>query len=192
MSSSQLKDKWDSRYRESDISDATPATVLKENTYLLPDKGIALDMGCGLGANAILLAHNNLSVVAWDISEIAIGKLNQYAKQQGLDINAQMRDVEIDSLEKNFFDVIVIAHFLERSLTQQIIDALKPGGLLFYQTFTQTKVSAQGPTRLEYRLANNELLTMFSDLQILVYREEGTTGDTTKGFRDQALLIAKK
>jgi len=192
MDSSQLKNKWDSRYQETDINDATPAVVLKENLYLLPKTGTALDMACGLGANAICLAQNNLSVTAWDISQIAIDKLNQYSNQHNLQINAQVRDIESCPPETNSFDVIVVAHFLERSLTRHIIDALKPDGLLFYQTFTQAKVSDHGPARVEFRLAQNELLAMFSDLQIVAYREEDIIGDTRQGFRDQAILIAKK
>ena len=190
--SSTLKQKWDSRYQESDVSDVQPCHVLKENTYLLPDKGTALDMACGLGANAVWLSQNNLTVSAWDISKIAIDKLNLYANTQNLNINAQVRDVESSPPEKNSFNVIVVAHFLERSLAQYIIDALKPGGLLFYQTFTQTKVSDKGPANPAYRLADNELLNMFSDLQILLYREEGITGNTSKGLRDEAMLVAKK
>ncbi|MDH5190335.1 MAG: class I SAM-dependent methyltransferase [Gammaproteobacteria bacterium] len=192
MSTSDLKQKWDSRYKESEVTDSAPAAVLQENLHLLPSQGNALDLACGLGANAVLLAQNNLNVTAWDISEIAIDKLNQFAVKQNLNINAQARNIESCPPEKNSFDVIVVAHFLERSLIQQIIDALKPGGLLFYQTFTQARTSDRGPDSVQFRLAENELLSLFSGLSTLVYREEGITGDTSAGFRDEAMLIAKK
>jgi len=41
-------------------------------------------------------------------------------------------------------------------------------------------------------LAENELLHLFADLQIVVYREEGKIGDISQGFRNEALLIARK
>jgi 2-polyprenyl-3-methyl-5-hydroxy-6-metoxy-1,4-benzoquinol methylase len=40
-----------------------------------------------------------------------------------------------DTLENNGFDVIVISRFLDRTLCNAIMAALKPEGLLFYQTF---------------------------------------------------------
>jgi tellurite methyltransferase len=44
-----------------------------------------------------------------------------------------------ESLTENAFDVIVVSRFLDRTLSDAIIDALKPDGLLFYQTFTRDK-----------------------------------------------------
>jgi hypothetical protein len=73
-----------------------------------------------------------------------------------------------------------------------LIQALKPGGLIFYQTFTRQRVSDRGPQCAEFRLAEQELLQLFSGLQILFYREEGCVGDVQKGFRDEAMLVARK
>jgi hypothetical protein len=33
---------------------------------------------------------------------------------------------------------------------------------------------------------------MFSALQVLVYREEGKAGDISRGFRDEAMMVARK
>ena len=91
------------------------------------------------------------------------------------------------------FDVIVVSRFLERRLAPTLIDALTPEGLLFYQTFTQVTVGAMwGPTNPAYRLAPQELLTLFQPLRVVVYREEGRVGDTTRGWRHEALLVAQK
>jgi hypothetical protein len=45
---------------------------------------------------------------------------------------------------------------------------------------------------LAYRLAPQELLTLFHPLRLLVYREEGNVGDTMRGWRNEALLVAQK
>ncbi len=74
-----------------------------------------------------------------DISMVAIKKLNTYSVLQGLDINACQEEIVPDSLTENAFDVIVVSRFLDRTLSDAIIDALKPDGLLFYQTFTRDK-----------------------------------------------------
>ncbi len=72
------------------------------------------------------------------------------------------------------------------------MSALRPNGLLFYQTYTRTRVDQSGPRNDAYRLADNELLKLFSPLQLLVYREEGADGDPSRGFRNQAMLVGKR
>jgi SAM-dependent methyltransferase len=185
------QDKWDSRYREAGLPGA-PATVLIQNIHLLPRRGTALDLACGLGANSLLLAEHGLQTRAWDISPVAIEKLRAIAAQRRLPIIAEVKDAMHDTIPPLQFDVIVVAHYLERSLTRPIIDALKVGGLLFYQTFTRTAVSEEGPQKDEWRLADGELLAMFAPLRPLVYREEGRIGDVAQGFRNKALLVAVK
>jgi tellurite methyltransferase len=54
-STEDLRAKWDARYRERDRI-PSPALVLSENLHLLPGSGAALDLACGLGENALLLA----------------------------------------------------------------------------------------------------------------------------------------
>ena len=185
------QDKWDSRYRGGG-SPGAPATVLLENAHLLPRHGTALDLACGLGANSLVLAEHGLRTHAWDISPVAIAKLGAIALDRRLPIVAEVKDALSDPLPPAQFDVIVVAHYLERALTQAIIHALKVGGLLFYQTFTRAAVSAAGPQKDEWRLAEGELLTMFAPLRPVVYREEGRIGDIGLGFRDKALLVAVK
>jgi tellurite methyltransferase len=185
------QDRWDSRYREADLPGA-PATVLLENAHLLPHRGTALDLACGLGANSLFLAEHGLQTHAWDISPVAIEKLRAIAVARKLPVVAEVKDAVHDVIPPAQFDVVVVAHYLERVLTQAIIGALKMGGLLFYQTFTRTAVSDAGPQKDEWRLADGELLTMFAPLRPLVYREEGRIGDIGRGFRDKALLVAVK
>jgi tellurite methyltransferase len=191
MTDQTMKEKWDTRYRDAN-EPGPPATVLNENLHLLPHDGIALDLACGLGANSLLLAERGLKTYAWDMSAVAIEKLRTIAVDRKLPIIADVKDVLHESFPAAHFDVIIVTHYLERALNQAIINALKPGGLLFYQTFTRTAVSAEGPQKDEWRLADGELLTMFKPLRPLVYREEGRIGDRDLGFRNKALLVAVK
>ncbi|KPV39129.1 methyltransferase type 12 [Thiohalorhabdus denitrificans] len=183
---------WDKRYRERSVGDSDPVAVLEDNRHLLPAGGMALDLACGLGANAVLLAEQGLKTFAWDRSSVAVEKLAAWSRENLLPITAEVRDVVVWPPEPGRFDVIVVGHFLERQLAGALRDALNPGGLLFYQTFTQTRVSDRGPRTERFRLADNELLHLFADLQVLVYREEGRVGDTARGVRDEAQLVARK
>lgn len=183
---------WDARYRAATIEGVAPARVLSENAHLLPAAGRALDVACGLGGNARFLARRGLETIAYDSSIVAINKLNAYAQRHALPLHAEHRDMEENPPGADGFDVAVVAYFLERRLAKPIMDALRPGGLLFYQTFIRDHVDSAGPRNPAYRLERNELLILFAPLKILFYREEGRAGDTSRGFRNEAMLVAQK
>ena len=185
-------DKWDKKYLSNPSQEAQPARVLRENQYLLPKQGRALDLACGRGANALLLAQHGLETHSWDISEVVIAQLKKKQTDLNLMLHPLQRDVVDSPPESDSFDVIVVSRFLERKIIPELISALRSNGLIFYQTFIQNKVSSAGPKNLDYLLASNELLNLFSSLNIVFYREEGTIGNIEHGFRNEAMLIAQK
>ena len=188
---SDLRAKWDQRYGEP-APYPPPAAVLNENQHLLPRRGRALDLACGLGASALLLAEHGLDVVARDLSPVAIERLTREAAARGLRIETQVRDVCSLPPEPGAFDVVLVSHFLERDLAPALMDALRPGGLIFYQTFSREAVNDCGPSNPAFRLARNELLDLFQPLLVRFYREEGRVGDPSRGTRDIAQLVAQK
>jgi SAM-dependent methyltransferase len=184
---------WNARYAAASAADALPARVLSEFAHLLPAQGRALDLACGLGANAQLLARRGLRVDAWDGAEVAIERLRELTEYEGLEVQASVRDVLVRPPAPETFDVIVVSRFLERSLAPALRAALRPGGLLYYQTFVREAVDPErGPRRAEYRLGRNELLTLFPDLRLVVYREEGRLGDPGAGFRNEAYAVFQR
>jgi tellurite methyltransferase len=186
-----LRAKWDERYTRSDRV-PVPAMVLANNLHLLPPAGKALDLACGLGANALLLAEQGLETTAWDLSPVAIERLQERAKACGLHVEADLRDVQLHPPAPDAFDVVVVSHFLDRKLIPAIGAALRPGGVLFYQTFTREAITDCGPSNPAFRLETNELLRLGAELVIRFYREEGRLGDITRGTRDVAMLIAQR
>jgi len=188
---SDLRAKWDKRYSDSNPY-PPPAAVLSENLHLLPRRGRALDLACGLGANALRLAEHGLDVVAWDLSSVAVERLEREAAARGLRIETRVRDVCAFPPEPGGFDVVIVSHFLERDLAPTLMGALRPGGLIFYQTFSREAVTDCGPSNPDFRLAGNELLDLFRPLLVRFYREEGWAGDPTLGTRDVAQLVAQK
>jgi len=187
-----LEEKWNQRYAAARDGQPQAAQVLRENRHLLPPTGKALDLACGLGGNALLLAQAGLAVQAWDLSTVAVAALQSQATEAGLSVHATVRDVLDVPPPAASFDVIVVSYFLERSLAAGLCAALRPGGLLFYQTFVQAKVTQQGPSKPDFLLAENELLQMFAPLRPRVYREEGMLGDVTQGLRNEALFVGQK
>jgi SAM-dependent methyltransferase len=187
-----LRARWDQRHAAAaDIG--VPAEVLLQNAHLLPAQGVALDLACGRGANALWLAeHSGLEVHAWDLSPVAVTGLEAAARARGLRLSAAVRDVAARPPEPDRFDVVMVAHFLERAIVPALIASLRPGGVLLYQTFGREAVSERGPATPEWRLARNELLGLFAGLIVRAYREEGTLGDTARGLRDLAYLVAER
>ncbi|GMR07460.1 MAG: methyltransferase domain-containing protein [Gammaproteobacteria bacterium] len=191
MNVEDIKDKWNNRYQVS-APELVAAEVLNDHLHLLPMSGKALDLACGLGANARVLARHGLETHAWDLSSVATEQLQQYAESKGLNLHVMTRDVIERPPQQNSFNVIVVSSFLDRSLCPALMDALVPGGLLFYQTYSKTKVNEAGPANAEFLLDDNELLELFAPLEKVFYREEARVGNVMKGFRNQAQLIAQK
>ena len=192
MDAEAIRAKWDRIYAGQLESEPEPAAVLAENAHLLPTAGHALDLACGQGGNALFLARRGFTVTAWDISPVAINGLASRASRLGLKISAQVRDVEAEPFPVAMFNVAVVSRFLARPLARPIQDSLNPGGLLFYQTYSREKLSPQGPNNPDYLLAENELLAMFQGMRLLIYREEGKTGDLSLGKRDEAYFVGRK
>lgn len=184
------EEKWNKIY--SKPSEHLVVDVLAQNHFLLPRQGVALDLACGVGANAMFLAEQGLESHAWDVSSVALNVLQKTAQKKSLNISTKQGYIEPKNLPKNSFDVIVLAHFLDRSLCNAIMDALKSGGLLFYQTYTLDKLEAKGPKNPVFLLAKNELLQLFKPLDLLVYRENSVAGDLNVGERNEALFVGQK
>lgn len=173
MKSDQTRQKWDARYRDAD-GEGEVSEVLRQHQHLLPPTAKALDLACGLGANALFLAKRGLDVHAWDISSVAIERLESRAQRAGVIIHTQVRDCIAEPPEANAFDLIVISRFLNRDLCPAIERALQPQGLLFYQTFVQQQTHCDGrPRNPDYLLQPGEMPLLFGGLQVLYFEEAG-------------------
>ncbi|WP_457673608.1 class I SAM-dependent methyltransferase [Thiolapillus sp.] len=189
--SADYLEKWNRRHGEAE-DEGSPAQVLLRNLHLLPEKGRALDLACGRGASALLLAEQGLETHAWDFSPVALERLQQAAHARGLVIHTRQRDVVAQPPEPESFDVILVSFFLERSLAPHLAAALRPGGRLFYQTFVREVYLDRGPSTPAWRLERNELLRLFSRLDVHYYREDGNATRVRSDISDLALLVASR
>ncbi len=166
-----LRAKWNSRYANGAAPDVD--NDLAKHIELFP-KGFALDIACGMGQNAKFLAQKGFHVDALDISDKALATLQDVTK-----IDTFCMDVHDFPWSKERYQLILNVNFLDRSIFSHIIDALAPGGYLFFKTFTY-----KSSMNRKYVLRKNELVQAFDALEIEYYRliEEGK----------RALLIAKK
>jgi tellurite methyltransferase len=189
---SDSRDKWNNRHSSQELGLAA-CEVLQKHIHLLAKHGTALDLACGLGRNAIQLAQHGLQCDAVDISDVAIDRLQKYAKENNLNINAERADIERDGIGNKKYDVIVVSYFLYRPLLPAIIRALKPGGLLFYQTFVRSVTSENSVPRASlakasFYLEKNELCSQLKQLEIRYYHE--TILDRNTNTASIAMLVA--
>ena len=164
---------WNKRYdTETYILGKEPVEFLKEHINILPG-GKALDIAMGEGRNAVFLAKNGFEVDGCDVSEIAVKKTLGLAKENNVRVNAFVADLEIYKLPKDTYDAVACFYYLQRSLIPQIKEALKPGGMVIYETYTieNWERGFEGPKNRDYLLKTNELLDLFKDLTIIYYRE---------------------
>lgn len=184
-----IADKWERRYQQANLP-VDACALLQQQQARLPTSGRALDLACGLGGNAVLLARHGLAVDAVDKAATAIRKLSEYAAQQQLPVNALCIDLECTTsrwlLEQHSrYDVIVVSYYLHRPILPLIEAALAPGGLLFYQTFNSLRASPSGPQNPDFLLTQNELADRFSSLSTRLHRQDINAEETTKPLQTQ-------
>ncbi len=163
--------KWDQKYQAATLqSPANPCHVLKQHSHLLPFYGQALELACGLGGNARFLAQCGLKTDAWDISDTALTVLNNWASLHQLSINPLITDLEQMILPYQQYDIIVVSRYLDRGLFASIAEALKPNGLLFYQTFLSPP-QENAPKNEAFYIQSGEFNQSWSNLTTEVYGE---------------------
>jgi len=183
------RERWDRKFASSDFIYGTdPSPFLVDNVELLPASGRALDVAAGEGRNAVFLARHGLEVDAVDISEVGLAKARHLAGEAGVSVNTIVADLADYSIPEGRYDVVVVINYLQRDLIDDLKAALKPGGIVIYQTYCVAQLDIPGAhhMRREYLLEPNELRAMFEGFEILEY------GETADDHQAVAGLVARK
>src|SRR5688500_2944669 len=151
----------------------SPAEWLIVHRDRLPASGRALDVACGRGRNAVWLAQQGFSTTAIDREPSAVAALEARARREGLPLTALALDLEGGgvTLGDAVYDVVVVVHYLHRPLVPAILAALRPGGVLVYETFTTAQAARGRPTNPAFLLEPGELPRLVAPLQIVAARE---------------------
>ena len=148
-----------------------PAGFLVANRDLLPT-GKALDLAMGAGRNAVYLAKEGFQVEGIDISAEAVDKALALAASEGVKITTLVTDLENGyKLPPASYDLIICFYYLHRPLVAEIKEALKPGGMVVYETYNTDQAQWGRPKNPDHLLGHSELLNLFCDYRILRYRE---------------------
>jgi SAM-dependent methyltransferase len=131
----------------------------------------ALDLACGSGRHARLLASLGLAVTAVDRDAGAL------AAAAGEGIATVQHDLEAPGAAWPFapgrFAGIVVTNYLHRPLFGQIAAALAPDGVLVYETFARGNEVFGKPSNPDFLLSPGELLDLAGrgGLRVLAYED---------------------
>jgi tellurite methyltransferase len=150
-----------------------PSSWLLENFDLVPQRARVLDVACGRGRHALLLAVAGFSVRAVDKDEVAIEELAEQARRLGVFLETEARDLEASGVDlgRGCYDLVLGFRYLHRPLFPALIRALAPDGLFLYETFTLAQAARGKPKNPEFLLAAGELRQLVAPLKVLRERE---------------------
>ncbi|NKB76488.1 MAG: methyltransferase domain-containing protein [Gammaproteobacteria bacterium] len=171
--------RWDEKYRHG----VTPFFIEPKGESELVDwftrdqevpqleHGLALEVACGRGANAMYLASLGYDVIAVDGSLEGIRSCQRSASHLELPVYPVVMDLEQVVLPKSQFKLISVVRYLQRSLIAPLIDALAPGGLLFFKTFNQRFLVHKPNFPVDFVLQSGELSNWFGSYDVLATNE---------------------
>lgn len=132
----------------------------------------ALDLACGTGRHALAMAQAGYVVTAIDIRLDALQALRASASLEGLPIRPVCADMTRMPLPRARFELVVVTRYLDRDLFPALRDALVPGGLLLYETFTEHQLRhGTGPRSAAHLLRPGELRMLVRGMDVLFDEE---------------------
>jgi SAM-dependent methyltransferase len=189
------RERWNHKYREEPTawtSTPDPFLVHAFSEYILPlypDSGKALDWAGGAGRHAIWLAKQGWEVTLMDISDAGIEQARQgtgpLASQLHFVVDDLTRFKASHSPVDHGFEVVMVFFYLERRSFAELLEAIRPGGLLIYKTYTSMQAKLGGPKNPAHLLEPGELRRLAVGLRELYYREEAAEKATAE-------LVAQK
>ncbi len=183
--------KWNSRYQTEGKKwqNSRPRQLLLDFADRLPATGLALDAAAGVGVHGLFLAERGWHVIALDISEVGLRFGKEVAVRRGLRLETAVFDLTNPWLPANSFDVILNFRFLERHTFPVYRQALKPNGWLIFETFIRPCDDVLDP---EYFLEPGELMSAFSDFDIIHSVQKDSLGQKTGKVKRVEQLVARK
>jgi len=167
-------ERWNRKYsRVAEHIEARAEPELEQYQGVLHKHGIALELACGKGANALYLAGLGFDVIAADGSVEGLKVCQRSADKLNLSIFPVVMDFDQCVLPKGRFDLISVVRYLNRSLLTDLADALKPQGILFYKTFNLRHLRQQPGFNPDYLLQDDELQQAFGDFEMIAQSQSG-------------------
>lgn len=178
--------RWNEKYRAAAPGGfGTPDELLVAHRSLLSDRGRALDVACGAGANALFAAEHGYRVVGVDASIEGLKIARRRSRERELEVDFVNVDLQSYRPPPFGFDLLLVFRYLNRDLFPALEETLRPGGLMFYKTFNRNHLREKPGFNPEYLLEPGELKRCFSGLEVLAASNDDSQAP-------ESFLIARK
>lgn len=157
--------------------------------------GRALDIGCGRGENAVMLAMNGCDVTGIDLVKDAISDAKAKAIERRVKVNFVVGNVlQMDRLfMEDEFDVVIdsgLFHVMtdeERPVfARQVHRVLKAGGKYFMLCFSDKEPDGYGPRRV----SKAEIESIFTPLFKIIYIKDAAFDSRLGSDSRKAYLLS--
>ncbi len=148
----------------------TPSAWVRRFARLIPADAAALDLACGGGRHARLLAARRCRVDAVDRDAAALAGLSGTPGVTPLCADLEGAPWPYPG---RGWDAIVVTNYLHRPLLPLLIEALRPGGVLIYETFMLGNERFGRPGNPAFLLRPEELLQAVAGRLAVLAFEQG-------------------
>jgi methyl halide transferase len=173
---------WDAAYRQGtppwDTGMPHGELVRVLDEYRLRPQTV-LDIGCGTGGDAVLLARRRFEVTAVDCSPIALERARLRAEQQNALLRFVLADVFEFAQTAGEFDLVVDAgfyHCVRQTNLNRYLDMLwrvtRPGSHYFCLAGAPSETADEGPPQVTQDEIHNELGRLFEFIHLRPARWE--------------------
>jgi tellurite methyltransferase len=167
---------------------------------LAASNGAILDLACGGGRNGLYLIGQGIPVVFGDVNPVALEQVQQRLMaecRKGAEPLATLWPVDFEQgqdapFQGRTFGGMMVFRYLHRPLMQSIKQAVVPGGIVIYETFTVDHPQFGRPHNPDFLLGHGELQEHFADWNILHSFEGVVKADGGNGARAIAQIVAIK
>ena len=145
----------------------TVSDWVKKWSPVLSENSRILDLACGYGRHAVWLSSLKMDVLALDKDPLALERV------QSMGITTMCADLENAPwpLADQHFDALVVTNYLWRSLWPNLLECIKEGGFVIYETFCEGHQAYGKPSRADFLLKSGELLEVFESFKVLGFEE---------------------
>lgn len=146
----------------------SPSLWVRRWAGLIAPGGRVLDLACGHGRHARYLRGLGHRVTGVDRDAAALEPLKGL---EGVELLAADLEAGPWPFPPEAFDAVVVTNYLHRPLFPDLVRALRPGGVLIYETFAQGNERYGRPANPDHLLRRNELLERLRALSVIAFEE---------------------
>jgi SAM-dependent methyltransferase len=187
---------WDERFSADEyIYGKEPNEFFRQQIEKLAP-GRLLLLAEGEGRNAVFAAKLGWLVDAIDISENAKLKALKLARENNVEINYQVADLQTFNIPAETYDAVGIffLHVPDETaelITQNAVGSLKPGGKLITEVFEKDQITktSGGPKDAELLYSLEDIVRYYKPLDFDLFSKETITLSEGRLHQGEAIVI---